>query len=210
MENDWEIFDKVKWVKKYFVWLRIFNNFVNMIIYTFWTLSALATCWLFFFTKEMDFYCYVMFLYSLGYTGFFMVCLDDKLYFLDRYLRDEGRRFRIEKLEAAEEQMKIDAELKEVTFVAKEFSKRARKYPELVDFIQREKPPFMVMYSYLRFEEANEAIDLLIQQIIREIYESNFKIGKMQLAFDREQDQEEEKQQQKEPFLAPAVKRDIP
>ena len=112
MENDWEILDNYEWVSKWFVWLRIFNNLINMIIWTFWTCSFLYTVWLFFLTKQMNFLGYYVFLYSMYLNVFGLVFLDDYLYFLDRYLRDEQRRIRIEKLRKEDERIQTVGNLK--------------------------------------------------------------------------------------------------
>lgn len=103
MENDWEIFDDVEWVRYWFVWLRIFNNFVNMVIWTFWTLSISYTLWLFFFTREMHFLSYYVFIYMMYVNVFALVFLDDYLYFSAEERRENERSIRIAESEANDE-----------------------------------------------------------------------------------------------------------
>lgn len=171
MENDWEILDNYEWVSKWFVWLRIFNNLINMIIWTFWTCSFLYTVWLFFLTKQMNFLGYYVFLYSMYLNVFGLVFLDDYLYFLDRYLRDEQRRIRIEKLRKEDERIQTELERPEVILRAKRFVKRVRKYPSLRPIMEEKNFNILKAFFFLGCEERNTALDLKIEKLTKELQE---------------------------------------
>jgi hypothetical protein len=168
MENDWEIFDNVEWVNKWFVWLRIFNNFVNMVIWTFWTCSLFYTLWLFFFTTEMHFLSYYIFIYSMYLNVIGLSFLDEYLYFLDRYLRDEQRRIRIEKIEREEERIKTESEREEVIRRAKQLVNDVLRYPCLKPLMENNADPSTIMF-FLQLEKKNEVLDLKIKRLKNEI-----------------------------------------
>lgn len=132
MENEWEILDDFEWVRYWFVWLRIFNNFVNMVIWTFWTLSIFYTFWLFLFTKEMHFLSYYIFLYSLYVNVFALVFLDDHLYFSAERNRAEERRIRIEKARANDH-------LHAVLQRTQKLIDRVKLYPRFKEFVKAQK-----------------------------------------------------------------------
>lgn len=174
MENDWEIFDNVEWVNKWFVWLRIFNNFVNMVIWTFWTCSIGYTFWLFFWTGEMPFLGYYVFIYSMYLNVFGLVFLDDYLYFLDRYIRDEQRRIRIEKIEREEERIKTESEREEVIRRAKELVDDIHRYPRLkplMDILMENNAHPLTIMFFLKLEKKNVALDLKIKRLKKELVE---------------------------------------
>lgn len=135
MENDWEILDDYEWVREWFVWLRIFNNFVNMVIWTFWTISLFYTFWLFLFSKEMHFLSYYIFIYSMFVNVFALVYLDDYLYFSARNKRDEERRIRIEKA-------RLNDHLHAVKVRTQKLIDRIKLYPSIKEFVLSSKRQF--------------------------------------------------------------------
>ena len=171
MENDWEILDNYEWVAKSFVWLRIFNNFINMVIWTFWTCSLLYTLWIFMFTKQMNFLGYYVFIYSMYLNVFGLVFLDDYLYRLDRYLRDEQRRIRIAKIRKEEQRVQTELERPQVIVRAKRLAKRIRKYPNLIPFVKAKNFDLKKILFLLECEERSEALDLKIAKLTKELKE---------------------------------------
>ena len=166
------IFDKFEWVRKWFVWLRIFNNFVNMVIWTFWTCSFGYTCWIFFWTGDMPFLGYYVFIYSMYLNVFGLVFLHDYLYFLDRYIRDEQRRIRIEKIEREEERLQTKAERKEVIRRAKELVREIRRYPRLkpwMDYLMEIDANPEMIFFFLNLEKKTVALDFKIARLKKEL-----------------------------------------
>lgn len=135
MQNDWEILDDYEWVRYWFVWLRIFNNFVNMVIWTFWTLSFFYTLWLFFFTKEMHFLSYYVFMYMMIVNVLGLMFLDEYLYVSAERKREEERRIRINKI-------RWDHHVHSVKVRTEKFIDKLRLYPSIKEFVIASKRKF--------------------------------------------------------------------
>lgn len=166
MENDWEILDDYEWVRYWFVWLRIFNNFVNMVIWTFWTISLFYTLWIFFFTREMNFLGYYVFIYSMFLNAFALVYLDDYLYFSAERNREEERRIRIEK-------MRYNDHLYAVLQRTEKLIDRIKLYPEIKRFVNSSNRKFTtIQIMALLARERNRAVARLLRE--REAEEQAF------------------------------------
>lgn len=189
MQNDWEFFDNFEWVAKWFIWLRIFNNFVNMVIWSFWTWAFFSAVWVFFLERQINFLGYYVFLYSLNVTAFFLVYLDEYLYHLDRFLRDEQRRIRIERFRAEDARLEKELGLPKTIYAAdtrrerdnaiilnrilraKDFVRRARKYPSVCEIIGKKNFSMQRAMFMLDMEEKSAVLDLKIQRLTKEVEE---------------------------------------
>lgn len=132
MENDWEIFDEYEWVNTWFTPLRKLNDFVNTVIWIFWTIIMLYTFHLFWCTKEMNFLGYYVFLYSLNAQAIGLAFFDDYLYFSAERKRHEERRVRIEKL-------RLNDHMYAVKVRTEELIAKLRLYPNIAKYVNAEK-----------------------------------------------------------------------
>jgi len=132
MENDWEIFDEYEWVNTWFTPLRKLNDFVNTVIWVFWTIIMLYTFHLFWCTKEMNFLGYYVFLYSLNAQAIGLAFFDDYLYFSAERKRHEERRVRIEKL-------RLNDHMYAVKVRTEELIAKLRLYPNIAKYFNAEK-----------------------------------------------------------------------
>lgn len=183
MENDWEFFDQFEWVSKWFVWLRIFNNFVNMVIWTFWTCMVCYTFWVFFLTKQMNYIGYYVFLYSLSLNVYAVIYLDDYLYFSDRERRDRERRIRIQKIKKEEDRIKTESQREEVVMRAKQIAERLLKYPRLETMMKMDNIDIETILFFLHLAEKSAALDLRIIQLNEEIAVVDADIEKLENDF---------------------------
>lgn len=161
MENEWEILDDYEWVSDWFVWLKRLNDFVNTVIYTFWTIIMLYTFWLFWWTKEMNFLGYYVFLYSLTVQAIGLAFFDDYLYFSAERKREEERRIRIEKAI-------LNDHLYSVRVRTEKLIDKLRLYPSISEYVIASKRTFSPIQIMALLERERLKI---VKQRLREMQE---------------------------------------
>ena len=172
MVNDFYVFDDFEWVKKWFVWLRFFNNLFNLVLWTIWTFFFFYTFWLFFFTREMHFIEYYVFIYSMYLNVFAIWKLHAFLYQFDRDIRDAIRAVRIDKILEKEEKIEREQELLIIEEIRKKAAplynreaviSRAKRIANIIQRYPRLKPlmdknaSVPVLLFFIKLEEKNDA-----------------------------------------------------
>lgn len=180
MENDFYVLDDFEWVKKWFVWLRFFNDLFNLVLWTIWTFFFFYTFWLFFFTREMNFLGYYVFIYSMYLNVFAVWKLHAFLYQFDRDVRDAIRAVRIDKIleeeeriEREQERIRIEkiAQLVAPLYTRKAVIRRAKRIANTIRRYPRLKPlmdmnaSFPVLLFFIKLEQKNEARLLRIKEL---------------------------------------------
>ena len=184
MVNDFYVFDEFDWVNKSFVWLRFFNNLFNLILWTIWTFFFFYTFWLFFFTREMHFIEYYVFIYSMYLNVFAIWKLHAFLYQFDRDIRDAIRAVRIDKILEKEEKIEQEQELLRIEEITKKVLpsytreaviRRAKRIANIIRCYPRLKPlmhmnaSVSILLFFIKLEEKNDAHLLRTQVQIKEL-----------------------------------------